>query len=264
MSPTSSKEGEVGESTVYGRLLAALMTLSFKKAGADEFTIHLKDWKKQIMDALLNAYEEALEKKHPNLSQYLAEWGGHLFQLDSGGSNFLRLCAIAGDEQDLHDLVDQGVDLDWHDSRGWTALHYAADRSNLAVVIALVEQKPSLMYATADYMYVSAWTPLDVAVGCCSQDVVAYLLDHGAKSISHNALFHAVVDFFITDIQLNNIEYLLDIGWDRTVRDDDGQTLLDVARSKGNVTLVDHLEHYQTVRLPPYGTTPYTVDEEAF
>ncbi|KAG6896774.1 hypothetical protein C0992_006236 [Termitomyces sp. T32_za158] len=263
MSSTSSKEHVIRENTVHGRLIAALMKVSFKKTRVDGSTTHLNDWKNQIMDILLKRYTEALKKKHHTLSRYFVELGGHLFQLNSGWSEFLGQCAWFGDAQDLHDLVDQGIDLNFHDSAGWTALHLAAFFGNLDVVIALVEQKPAQMSVTAEWIISSAYTPFDVAAECLKWNVVAYLLDHGAKSISHDALYYALRYAFPSSKYLDRVEHLLDRGWDRTVRDACGKTLLDVACSRSEKALVDHLEHYQTVRLPPYGTTPHIVDYEA-
>ncbi|KAG6889015.1 hypothetical protein C0992_006769 [Termitomyces sp. T32_za158] len=261
---TSSKEEEIGENTVYGQLIAAFMKFPFEKTRIDEPTTHSKDGKQKIIDALLEAYTEALRKKNHAISRYLLKWGGKLFQLESGWSKFSCRCAMYGDAQDLRHVADQGIDLSFHGSDGCTALHWAASHGNLDCVIALVEQKPALMSALADYMNVSAWATLDfAAMSSRRSGVVVYLLDHGAKSISHNALYYGVQGHLFPYMQLDKIEHLLDSGWDRTVRDADGKTLLDVARSKGNIMLVNHLEHYQTVRLPPYGTTPHTVDEEA-
>ncbi|KAG6875359.1 hypothetical protein C0992_004187 [Termitomyces sp. T32_za158] len=257
MSPSSFKEDNVGDSTVHGQLLAVFKTLSFEKAQVDESTTHLKDWKHQIMDVLLHTYGWALQKKHHNLSQYLLEWNCHLFQLDSGWSNFMFKCACWGDAQDLCDLVDQGIDLDWTDSEGWTALHYAVYEGNLDVAIALIEQKPALMSAPANRKGVSQLTPLDFAVihfeG--TSDVVEYLLKHGAKSISHNALYFVLRS---NPQPLKIIQFFLDCGWDRTVKDNNNETLLDVACNKGDGELVDFLE--QTVRLLPSGKISHTVD----
>ncbi|KAG6895407.1 hypothetical protein C0992_001416 [Termitomyces sp. T32_za158] len=258
MSQTSSKEENVGDSTVHGRLLATLKKFPFKKAQVIESTTDSKDEKQLIMDALLDAYRSALIEKHHTLSQFLLELSGHLFQLDSGWNKFLRVCAWGGDAQDLHDLVNQGIDLNWHDSDGWTALHYAAFNGNMDVVIALVEQKPTLMSAPADWMGVSQLTPLDIAVSVYKRkpDVLEYLLKHGAKSISHNALYCILRFSFYTPLE--HIQLLLDCGWDRTVKDNQDETLLDVAHSKGDSKLIELLE--QTVRPPSSANISHTVD----
>ncbi|KAG6893763.1 hypothetical protein C0992_008718 [Termitomyces sp. T32_za158] len=259
MCPKSSKEDDIEASTMHGRLLAALKKLSFKRAQVDESTTHQKDQKQQIINVLLSAYPKALQKNCHNLSRYLVEWGGHLFQLGSGWNDFLLLCACWGDAQDLHRLVDQGIDLNWHDVQGWTALHYAAFCGNLNVVIALVKQKPALMSAPADWMDVSQLTPLDFAVDNYQRnpDVVEYLLKHGAKSISHNALYQYLSKFG-HDTLLMKIQFLLDCGWDRTVKDNQDETLLDVAHREGDSELVLLFE--QTVRPPSNETVSHTVD----
>ncbi|KAG6879492.1 hypothetical protein C0992_002102 [Termitomyces sp. T32_za158] len=263
MSSTSSEEDEIEESTVYGRLIAALVKVSSEKVQVDEHLSHSDSWKQVIIDTLLAAYEEALKSNNHNLSRYLLEWGGNVFQLDNGWRSFLFRCAIFGNAQDFHDLVDQGIDLDGHGYDDWTALHFAVFYGNLDVIIALVEQKPALMSALANWADLSVLTPLDLAAITLinTPDVVAYLLDHGARSISHDALYCGLLARFESDALLDRVQLLLDCGWNRTVKDNEEKTLLEVAHSKGNITLADHLEHYQTVRLPPYGTAP-RMDEE--
>ncbi|KAG6882678.1 hypothetical protein C0992_011007 [Termitomyces sp. T32_za158] len=259
MSPMSFKEDDIGESNVHGQLLAALKKFSFKTAQVDESTTHLKDQKQQIMDLLLKAYGNALRKKHRNLSRYLLELSASLFQPDSGWSEFLLKCAYWGDAQDLHDLEDQGIDLNWHNSKGWTALHWAAYHANMDVVIALVEQKPALISAEANWKGVSQLTPLDIAAISfqSTPDVVKYLLEHGAKTISYNALY-SIWSESIYYSQLKSVQLLLNCGWDSAVKDNNNETLLEVAHSRGDRELVEFLE--QTVRLPPSGNIPPTVD----
>ncbi|KAG6886916.1 hypothetical protein C0992_001646 [Termitomyces sp. T32_za158] len=254
MPPTSY---DIEGSTVHGQLLAVLKKFSFNKAQGNEST-DLKVWKQKIMNALFKAYRSALKKKNHNLSRYLLELSGYLFQLDSRWSNFLSLCACWGNAQDLCDLVNQGIDLNWYASDGWTALHRAAYHANMDVVIALVKQKPTLMYAPAKWMEVSQLTPLDIAANNFQRktDVVKYLLNHGAKSISHNALYSA--SKFNSCTPLKTTQLLLCCGWDRTAKDNQNETLLDVARRKHDNKLVYFLE--QIDRLPPSGNIFHTVD----
>ncbi|KAG6889530.1 hypothetical protein C0992_004880 [Termitomyces sp. T32_za158] len=264
MSSTASKDNENGKVIVYGRLIAASMKFSSIKALADEPITRLKEWQEGIRFRLLVAYAEALRKKHNTLSCCFLEWSGlKLLQSDSKwGKHFLFQCARLGDAKDLCDLVDQGIDLSCLDSHGFTALHHAACEGNLDGVIVFVEQKPALMPVLGKWLLPnSAWTALDVATYRGNSDVMGYLVDHGAKSSFHDVLYLALTNLEFP-IFLDNIELLLDHGWDRTVKDANGRTLLDVACSKGNTILAAHLEDYQTVRLPPYGNTSHTMGEE--
>ncbi|KAG6874711.1 hypothetical protein C0992_006907, partial [Termitomyces sp. T32_za158] len=162
---------------------------------------------------------------------------------------------------DFHDLMNRGMDPNCQDLKGWTALHHAVFSGNMDMVIALVEQQPALISAQAELYGISACTVLDFATCFRNSDMVTYLLDHGAKSSSHNSLYHMLHPKF--KIHVYRIEFLLGCGWDRTVKDAEGKTLLDIAHNKNDIALVEHLEHYQTVRLPSYGTILHVGDEEA-
>ncbi|KAG6867114.1 hypothetical protein C0993_006641 [Termitomyces sp. T159_Od127] len=205
----------------------------------------------------------ALRKKDHMLSRCLVKWAGSsMFQLSNEQSvYYLTDCLILGDVEDFWDLVNQGLDFDKPGIEDATALHYAAFYKNLDVVIAIIEKKPALISALEIHDKL-ALTPLEFATWSGSPDIVGYLLDHGAKSISHNALYFAKT-FFGSDETVRKGELLLDHGWDRTIKNSEGKTLLDVACSKYNTVLVNHLENYQTVRLPPYGMASHIVDEKA-
>ncbi|KAG6862452.1 hypothetical protein C0993_002567, partial [Termitomyces sp. T159_Od127] len=167
-----------------------------------------------------------------------------------------------GNAEDLTDLIDQGIDLDNQDSNRWSAMHYAASCGNLDIVIALVKRKPALMSAGVTFLGTSSWTALDLAIHNGSSDTIRYLLDNGAKSLSHNAL-HTAIAHPGLKAALEKIECMLDHEWDRTIKDTEGKTLLNVAQSKHDTALINHSENYQTVKLPPYKMTSHAVDEEA-
>ncbi|KAG6882839.1 hypothetical protein C0993_008951 [Termitomyces sp. T159_Od127] len=105
----------------------------------------------------------------------------------------------------------------------------------------------------------SPWTALDRAIYRHHFDIARYLLDHGARSSSCHALYLAISGFDEPD--LKKVKLLLDHKWDRTLRNDEGKTLLDIARSKNKTELVDLLENYP-LRLPPNGMASHNVDEE--
>ena len=52
------------------------------------------------------------------------------------------------------------------------------------------------------------------------------------------------------------IKVLLDRGWDRTYRDVEGRTTIEIAKADGHRELVEHLESYQTAMIsPPLSTS---------
>ncbi|KAG6879497.1 hypothetical protein C0992_002108 [Termitomyces sp. T32_za158] len=262
LSSTSFREDEIGKNTGSGQLIAAFMKFPFIKARADGSTTHLSGWQGKIMEVLLEAYTEVLRKQHDTLSRYILELGGLRLQSDSDWSKlFLFVCLDLGDAKDLRDLVDLGIDLNCHDPTGWTALHHAAYRGSLDSVIILIEQEPALVLAVTKWLDPnSAWTALDLATYKGNSDIVGYLVGQGAKSISHDILYAAMANPS-SPVELGKVEFFLDHGWDRTVQDTEGKTLLDVAHSEGDTALVDHLKNYQTVRLSPYVKPFHTLDE---
>ncbi|KAG6901207.1 hypothetical protein C0995_015400 [Termitomyces sp. Mi166 len=255
MSSIFTTEEEVEKST-YGRLIGSLMKISSSKSLFDEPLTGLKDWEREIERMLMKAYEKAVEKRYHALSRRLLDWG-HPNLLQSGPVLFF--CAQRGDGENIRDLVDRGMNLDHHDYDGWTALHHAASSGNINTAVALVEQDPRLISVqTNDIFFKSQYTALELAIKFGKSDVAAYFLDHhGSDHPPSDALqVHVTVGspFILQDSErLETIEFLLDRGWDRTAKDIWGRTPIDIARrSEGYDVVVEHLEHYQTVRLPPH------------
>ncbi|KAG6894338.1 hypothetical protein C0992_006560, partial [Termitomyces sp. T32_za158] len=254
---------EIGKSTIYGRLIVTFIeTFDSQSLLKVDHMPHLKDWNSEIVQALADAYGKALKKRHQTLSRCLLDWGGpDLFSSDIESSKcFLFQCALFGKAEDLHDLADHGIDLNCCDFHGWTFLHYAVIWDNMDMVIALIEQKPDQVFAQAKWLGIPECTVLDFAIWHENSDMVTYLLDHGAKSSSHNSLYQLLYPTF--GIHAPKIKLLLDCGWDRTVKDAEGKALLEIAENNNDEALADYLKHYQTVRLPPYGTILHVADEE--
>lgn len=79
-------------------------------------------------------------------------------------------------------LLQKGANIHALDSRGWTALHYAADRGQSNVVMELLDssqpEKPDLEAKTTQ----EGWTPLVLAAHNGHKDVMNLLLDAGADA----------------------------------------------------------------------------------
>ncbi|KAG6868164.1 hypothetical protein C0993_006880 [Termitomyces sp. T159_Od127] len=178
----------------------------------------------------------------------------------------LFICAQFGHEEDIHNLVDQGMNLSLcNESKpGWTALHEAVFCGNLDTVTALSQQEPGLMSQASDYHFEKPRTALEVAIICCKPDVVACLLDHGAQA-PPDALHTAVELHRLADESLKTVQLLFDHGWDRTVKNEYGNTPIDVVHDWPDwhqyklqePEFIDYLENYQTVRLSPYEPTAF-------
>ncbi|KAG6864271.1 hypothetical protein C0993_009136, partial [Termitomyces sp. T159_Od127] len=227
----------------------------------------LKDCKEEIMLAVVELYRYALWKRNHTLSHELVDWvKPTLCQSGNKWSpKFLKKCAEYGKAEDVNYLINQEIDLDGLEFRGYTPLHSAAEEGKLDMVIFLVERKPALISAVLNVTFVgldtSPWTALDMAIENHHFDIARYLLDHGAKSASCHALYLAISGFREPDLE--KVRLLLDHGWDRTLGDTEGNTLLDIAKSKNKTELVDLLENYQTVIIRPNEKASHNVDEEA-
>ncbi|KAG6859360.1 hypothetical protein C0993_004030, partial [Termitomyces sp. T159_Od127] len=143
------------------------------------------------------------------------------------------------------------MNLNSHDSsNGLTALHYAALSGNLDAVVALSQRKPGLISAQATHILsLKPCTALELAFDFGKPNVVAYLLDHGAKP-PPNAL-HAAVQLYWAhpDKRVATVQLLLDRGWDRTAKDARGRTPLDVVHELNDPrfgAIIEHLKNYQT------------------
>ncbi|KAG6901206.1 hypothetical protein C0995_015399 [Termitomyces sp. Mi166 len=252
--PPSTTEHELEQSTC-GKLIRNLMKLSSSESLLDGGFANLKNWREEIERVLILAYSTAVSSRYHALSRRLLDWGQPMFR-STRGTPILFACAQGGDAENIRDLVNRGINLNHRDSRehGWTALHYAALAGNLDGVIALVERKPGLVSVQAKHLFDSKpCTALDLAIDFGKSNVVAYLLDHGAIA-PPNALHVAVQAYWVhPERHLPMVELFLDRGWDRTAKDADGRTAMDIARSMGPRfrAIIGHLKEYQTVRLPP-------------
>ncbi|KNZ72356.1 Ankyrin-1 [Termitomyces sp. J132] len=247
LSSTSMTEDEVDQSTC-GRLIENLLKISSSKSLLDgRITYVGEDWRERIEDTLINAYRVAIKRRCHVLSRRILDWGyPNLLRYDR---QVLFHCAKRGKAEDICDLLDRGINIDRRDTNGWTALHFAAYSGNLDVVILLVEREPSLV-SIETTLSSNSETALHLAVEQAHSDVVAYLLDHGAIP-PPNTLHVAAFPRFVHHLNPCLVVNLLDRGWDRSLKDADGRTPLDIARSEGHHAIVEHLEHYQTVKLPP-------------
>lgn len=71
-------------------------------------------------------------------------------------------------------ILNSGFDPNMHDSDGYSALHAASENGHLEVVKILVEHD-------ADINYKSEYTALELAKIAKKDEIVEYLIAHGAK-----------------------------------------------------------------------------------
>src|SRR5262245_1516108 len=137
--------------------------------------------------------------------------------------------AMRGDREALRTLLKQGADVNAAQGDGMTALHYAADRGDVAMVEMLVYAGASVGAMTR----IGQYTPLHVASQAGSVAVVRALLKAGASATARTSTtgvtpLHLAAAAGSAEI----VNLLLDAGADPNARDADwGQTPLIYAAS---------------------------------
>lgn len=84
-----------------------------------------------------------------------------------------------------------GVDVNWTDSEGRTALHMAVDRNNLEIVEFLIKHGANLNIQDHE-----GSTPLHYAALCEHKEMCATLLSHGADKNIRCASGEVAGDFY--------------------------------------------------------------------
>ncbi|KAG6861142.1 hypothetical protein C0995_003410 [Termitomyces sp. Mi166 len=208
-------EDEFHQST-WGKLIISIVKASSPSLSDGPLIYSRNDWQERIHSMLAKAYRTSIMKKDYGLSRCLLKWGQLEIITDGALPHFL---AMRGDRKDICGLLDAGIDINHRDHDGWTALHRAAVFGNLDAVTVLVERERSLISVLTN----SSQTALDVALEQGHSDVVAYLLDQGADRPPY-ALHGAA------RLQSQSMaKVLLDRGWDKTAKDNQGRTPIDIA-----------------------------------
>lgn len=99
----------------------------------------------------------------------------------------LMLAALAGDVELCRVLINRDADVN---KTGWTPLHYAASKSQLAVIALLLEH-----YAYIDAASPNGTTPLMMAAMYGNSPTVQALLQAGADPLITNLLGLSALDF---------------------------------------------------------------------
>lgn len=91
------------------------------------------------------------------------------------------LAACSGDLCELFDLILSGANIDQHDRKGWTALHYACHWDEYEIAVQLLDSGADPNGADPDpYPYSLIDTPLTIAAGKGYFYLVRLLIAHGA------------------------------------------------------------------------------------
>jgi len=138
-------------------------------------------------------------------------------------------------------LIEQGAELNYQDSDGFTALHYAAKEGLLEVVKLLVEKGADLEVYPDETKFYKGETPLVSACSYSNTDdknieVVKYLVENGASMDKNDLSFQSLLTTCIYSKAPKTAQYLLEKGADPNLPNNNGQTPLYLAidKSMGN------------------------------
>ena len=135
-------------------------------------------------------------------------------------------------------LIEQGAEINHQDSDGFTALHYAAKNGHIDVVKMLLNKGASINVYPDETKFYKGETPLRSA---CSYpnandknlEVVKYLVEKGASLEKNNLSFQSPLTDSINSKAPLTVQFLLEMGADPNVPNNNNQTPLYLAIDKG-------------------------------
>lgn len=132
----------------------------------------------------------AVERGHEEILQMLLLNGSNMGMKCAGGRTELLYAASCGDPAILKRLLTKSADADAEarDDRGWTALHHATNRGDLAIVNLLLGRGASIEARTNGNE-----TALYKAIEGKHEKVVAVLLEHGACTDTTSSTLNTTV-----------------------------------------------------------------------
>lgn len=130
----------------------------------------------------------AVREPSPKVASVLIDWPTTDVEKRSlDDESPLMIAAITGQIDLARRLIERGADVN---KPGWTPLHYAASRGQLAVMRLLLEES-----AYIDAASPNGTTPLMMAARYGSPEAVKLLLEEGADPMLKNNLGMTAIDF---------------------------------------------------------------------
>ena len=159
-----------------------------------------------------------------NIDEALQRSTALLDTVDSTGRSPLSWAAQRGEDEAVRLLLEYGADPNNKDNTNMTPLHFAAQASTPKCLLLLIEHGAKVFQSTR------GWTALHYA--CSYHDDVAYvkpLLDHGADVDERTYVGKTAIFFAIIGNNLTTAAFLIGVGADLNVLDNEGTSPLAAA-----------------------------------
>ncbi|HEC18659.1 MAG TPA: hypothetical protein ENI97_04885 [Gammaproteobacteria bacterium] len=174
----------------------------------------------------------AASENHADVVQWLLEQGADVNATDNYGTTALIVAATAGHDEVVKLLLENGADATLRDDSGGAALVNAVYFGRVKTVqllldYLLADKGPGLEKRDAEEL-------LMLASGLGHTDIVSLMvkagIDPNGRGLKQRTPLMAAAAFDRPEVA----KVLLALGADPEIRDEDGQTALDVARDRGS------------------------------
>jgi ankyrin repeat protein len=136
-------------------------------------------------------------------------------------------------------LIEHGADISARSSGGWTALHYAANTSQLDLC-RLILKKGADVRAKAN----DGFTPLMAAANEAISDITKLLIERGARINARDEDGRTALHRAVSSGRPRQARYLLEAGADPQAESDEGKTPFILAAEEGDLQMQELLQEY--------------------
>lgn len=193
------------------------------------------------------ALHKAAEAGQENVVQLLLEHGADIEAGDAQGHRAIHRATIKGETGTVYLLLKRGASVS-EAIDGRTALHFAAEFGNEAIIMALLEAGGEVDTETYNVgednwqkKFFAGRTPLHWAAQNGHLAIAQMLLKHGAKVNALNSTYRTPLQEAIMFRHKPMIKYLLENGASLTIKDDCGWTPLHEAAWQSPPQIVEML-----------------------
>jgi ankyrin repeat protein len=158
---------------------------------------------------------------------------------DRQGLSALHLATVKGDLQSLVQLLAMDADVNTSGAGGYTPLHLAAQTGQVRAISLLLNKGADATKPTDD-----GTTPILLAAAAGSTEGIDLLIKQGATINCVDDYGYAPLHLAIEKERTGTIMHLLNRGANKSLRTNDGDSILDIAHSTKNPLMLEILQHF--------------------